>query len=205
MDPIGLAVGLIGLAGLFSTCLGAVERFDSWRNFTDDSRLMRTLVEGQKLRLKRWGHVVGFDNGVVSAAHHEALDDPQILAMIRMNLLEIQSICDKVDGNTSHTVAKDVDDAHLLQRPPNARPGLLPESRRLKMKWALRDKAKFTSKAQTLAFLVQNLHDVVPLGEVHSKASSPQGAFVSSAEGKCLSIVDLRDRLILPIRFVAAQ
>lgn len=73
------------------------------------------------------------------------------------------------------------------------------------MKWALRDKAKFTSKAQTLAFLVQNLHDVVPLGEVHSKASSPQGAFVSSAEGKCLSIVDLRDRLILPIRFVAAQ
>ena len=161
MEPVGLAVGLVGLAGLFSTCLDAVDRFDSWRNFADDSRLLQTLVEGQKLRLKRWGHAVGFDHGVVSEKHHSALDDPKMLAGIRGNLLEIRNICSNVDATLPNNLEN--------HSPAQPRANLPLESRRVKLKWALRDKAKVTEKVQMLSTLVQNLHDLVPLGDARAE------------------------------------
>lgn len=33
MDAVGLAVGVVGLAGLFSTCLDIMDRFDSFKEF----------------------------------------------------------------------------------------------------------------------------------------------------------------------------
>lgn len=163
MEPVGLALGVVGLAGLFSTCLDAVERFESWRNFKGDSRLVQTLVQGQKLRLKRWGHAVGIDLGVVSARHHHALDDPQMLAMIRMDLLEIQSICTNVDSKLPNAIDAKVEKVHGLESSATPRSSVFPDSKRRRMKWALGDKAKFTTQTQTLASLVQNLHDLVPV------------------------------------------
>ncbi|OAQ98280.1 hypothetical protein LLEC1_04056 [Akanthomyces lecanii] len=98
MEPVGLAVGVLGLAGLFSATLDAVERFESWRNFKDESHLVRTLLEGQKLRLRLWGSAVGFDDGDVSSNHHEALDDPQIRSMIRTHLSDIKKLCTSADA-----------------------------------------------------------------------------------------------------------
>lgn len=37
MEPVGLAVGVLGLAGLFSTCLEAVDKVQSYRSFGVDS------------------------------------------------------------------------------------------------------------------------------------------------------------------------
>lgn len=104
MEPVGLAVGVLGLASLFSASLDAVGRFESWRNFSDEYHLVRTLLEGQKLRLRLWGRAVGFDNGDVSANHYEALDDPQIRSMIRIYQISRSSApvqgCTRYLGNS---------------------------------------------------------------------------------------------------------
>lgn len=123
--------------------------------------MLQTLVEGQKLRLKRWGHAVGFDHGVVSEKHHSALDDPKMLAGIRGNLLEIRNICSNVDATLPNNLEN--------HSPAQPRANLPLESRRVKLKWALRDKAKVTEKVQMLSTLVQNLHDLVPLGDARAE------------------------------------
>ncbi len=166
MEPVGLAVGVLGLAGLFSTCVDAIGRFESWRNFADESQLVRTLLDGQKLLLQRWGREVGLDNGTLSAEHHEALKDPKILSTIRMHLSEIEKICTNADGTflpAGGINAGQKSGAHSLRSRAQPHPSALPESRRQKMKWAFRDKAQCTMQAQTLMYLVQALRELVPL------------------------------------------
>lgn len=164
MEPVGLAVGVLGLAGLFSSCLDAVERFDSWRNFTDESRTLGTRLEAEKIRLKTWGRVVGFDSGTVSASRHEALEDPQIISIIREHLSAIENLCKNTDGTflpVAGTSARHARRAQALGR-LEAHASAPSESRRHKVRWALRDKAKCTAQVETLRQLVQNLHDLVP-------------------------------------------
>ena len=82
MEPVGLAVGVLSVAGLFSSCLDAVQRVESWRNFADDSRLLGARWGDERLHLKTWGRAGGFDNGTLSHDHHKALDDPQINSIV---------------------------------------------------------------------------------------------------------------------------
>jgi hypothetical protein len=165
MEPVGLTVGVLGLAGLFSSCLEAVERFDSWRNFTDESRTLGTRWETQKLRMKRWGRAVGLENGAVSPDHHEALDDPEIASRVCTHLSVIENLCTNADsafspvartsaGQTRHTL--------LFRGRIQAHPSTPSESARQRVKWALRDKAKCTAQVETLGLLVHDLHDLVP-------------------------------------------
>ncbi|KAK2016068.1 ankyrin-1, partial [Colletotrichum eremochloae] len=63
MEPVGLAVGVVGLAGLFSTCLEAVQKIDSYKNFGRDSRFLEAQFNASKHRFTEWGQAVGFENG----------------------------------------------------------------------------------------------------------------------------------------------
>ncbi|KAH7151968.1 ankyrin-1 [Dactylonectria estremocensis] len=55
MEPVGLAVGIAGLAGLFSSCLEAVEKVQSYRSFGADSQVLDTQFKAEKLRFEQWG------------------------------------------------------------------------------------------------------------------------------------------------------
>ncbi|KAH7124486.1 ankyrin-1, partial [Dactylonectria macrodidyma] len=63
MEPIGLAVGIAGLAGLFSSCLEVVEKVNSYRSFGSDSHVLDAQFKSEKLRLEQWGRAVGLDQG----------------------------------------------------------------------------------------------------------------------------------------------
>ncbi|KAF2188906.1 hypothetical protein K469DRAFT_541182, partial [Zopfia rhizophila CBS 207.26] len=54
MEPGGLAVGTVALASLFGTCLEALEKFDSYRDFRTDSRHLTTQFKADKLRFEKW-------------------------------------------------------------------------------------------------------------------------------------------------------
>lgn len=97
MEPIGLAVGVLGLAGLFSACLDAVERFDSWKHFSEESRTLSSRWETQKVRIKRWGQAVGIDNTEATPEQHEALKDPKIASTVREHLSIIENLCTNAD------------------------------------------------------------------------------------------------------------
>ncbi|RYP23453.1 hypothetical protein DL767_008810 [Monosporascus sp. MG133] len=157
MEPVGLAVGILGLAGLFSSCLEAAEKVHSYRAFGSDSHTLNAQFKAEKLRFEQWGRAVGFDQGKLSADHHHALDDPDTSLAARDLLLIIQNICDTSDN---FPLAK-----HGLfltshgQQPSRSASS---ESKRHKIAWALRGKGERNDQVKLFGRLVQQLHNLVP-------------------------------------------
>ncbi|KAH8669300.1 ankyrin-1, partial [Ilyonectria robusta] len=55
MDAVGLTVGVVGLAGLFSSCLEAVDKVQTYRSFGPDSHVLDTKFKATEVRLEEWG------------------------------------------------------------------------------------------------------------------------------------------------------
>lgn len=70
MEPVGIAVGIMGLAGLYSSCLDAVARAKDYKTFETDSQTLNAQFEADRLRFQRWGRDVGLERGQLSAGHH---------------------------------------------------------------------------------------------------------------------------------------
>ncbi|KAH6952432.1 hypothetical protein BKA56DRAFT_425419, partial [Ilyonectria sp. MPI-CAGE-AT-0026] len=74
MEPASIAAGLVGLAGLFSSCLEAVERAQSYRSSGNDSMNLDVQFNAAEIYLENWGRSVGFNGGKIYNKHHPALD-----------------------------------------------------------------------------------------------------------------------------------
>ncbi|KAH7140872.1 prion-inhibition and propagation-domain-containing protein, partial [Dactylonectria macrodidyma] len=155
MEPVGLAVGIAGLAGLFSSCLEVIENVDSYRDFEHDSRSLAAQFDADKLRFEQWGRSIGVEKGQLAERHHHALDDPEVLSMAKELLYMIMKI------------SKDSDDAFPRRgrttNPIRPNDTVQTESKRQKLAWALRGKRKRTAQVEQFSILVQQLHSLVPL------------------------------------------
>lgn len=164
MEPVSLAVGVIALSSLFNSCLETLDTFDSWRDFGGDWRFLAARFKAEKLRLEQWGQSVGFELGGLLDDHHKALDDPRTLSTVKELLAAIQDVCR--NGDIAYPLsASGVDTrptkdgmsmkSHSLQNAPL-------ESKRFKLKWVLRDKAKQITQVEQFGLLVEGLHNLVP-------------------------------------------
>ncbi|KAH6956217.1 prion-inhibition and propagation-domain-containing protein, partial [Fusarium avenaceum] len=176
MEAVGLAVGLVGI---FSTCLEAVQRIDSYKTAGRDTRLLRAQLNATMHLFERWGDSVGIGKGKLSDNHHPALDDPKTFSVIK-NLLE------SFEEFSAATTTHDATSPNAIQRVPSLQ---LPDpptknaskaSRWQKTSWALRGKLKQTNHVEALATLVSELYTVV----------SPETAVVASVGPKPLATTD---------------
>ncbi|KAF6844647.1 ankyrin repeat domain-containing protein 52 [Colletotrichum musicola] len=163
MEPVGLSVGIAGLAGLFSTCLDAVQRFDSYKNYGRDSRSLAAQFDADKHRLEQWGQAVGINTAKLSDTHHPLLDNQKTLSLVHRLLVSIQDFCSSADDAIEQQPLL-VDGEFptnklLFARPRQEAPT---DSKWRKLAWALRGKTKRTDQVQTFALLVQCLYNVVP-------------------------------------------
>ena len=98
MEPVGFAVGIVSLVGLFSSCLEAVEIFENYRSFANDSQVMEVQFHTQKVRLEQWGRYVGLKKDALSPNHHPALDDTETATAVKNSLVVIEDICQNFMG-----------------------------------------------------------------------------------------------------------
>ncbi|KAH8670344.1 ankyrin-1 [Tricladium varicosporioides] len=77
MEPIGLTVGVIGLAGVFSVCLDVIEKVDSYKDYGVESRSIVALFEGYKYLFKKWAQDVGINNPESNNNHYNQLDNAE--------------------------------------------------------------------------------------------------------------------------------
>ncbi|KAJ5963696.1 uncharacterized protein N7479_003572 [Penicillium vulpinum] len=165
MEPVSFAVGLIGLAGLFSTCLDAVGRFDSWKDYDSEFASLVAQFKAQKLRLIRWGLAVGLEDDEISYEHNALLDDPKIESTVKDVLFAIDAVCrDEDKAFLTSKLGKDeapTKDQLFHRQAPR-------ESKRQKLGWVLRTKAKRIAQVDRFSKLVETLHDLVPI-------ENPQG------------------------------
>ena len=168
MEPVGLAVGIVGLAGLFSLCLDVIEKVETYKDFGTDSQSLIAQFEADKLRFKRWGEKVGFKNQKLSDDSHKDLDDSETMASIRKILSSIQELGSSADGTqaTLQTALKPDQKYSLGSVLPSEgrlkhRREPTPTSRRNKLAWTFRRRAKFVNQVQQFGALVQTLYNLV--------------------------------------------
>ena len=157
MEPAGLAVGILGLVGLFNTCLDILDKFDSWRDYGSESRSLTAQFKAHKIQLERWGLAVGLGKDGLSDQHDKILDDPHTLLTVNELLSAIRDIC-RYDDNAV-TKSKPISDKNAHSRAQL-------ESKRQKLSWALRDKPKRIAQVAQFSSIVQTLHVLVPTGGV---------------------------------------
>ncbi|KAH6985401.1 prion-inhibition and propagation-domain-containing protein, partial [Ilyonectria destructans] len=163
MEAVGLTVGVVGLAGLFSSCLEAVDKVQTYRSFGSDSHVLDTRFKAAKVRFEKWGRRVGFEETMRSEDHHPALDDRDISAAVQDIFQIITTLCDASDASTHYTSramtpSDDVSLGSLRPRPHG--------TRRRKLVWTLWGKTERTDQVELFEKLVQQLHNLVPVDAV---------------------------------------
>lgn len=89
MEPAGLVVGVVGLAGLFSACIDCFELVQRGRYHGKDYLLLETKYTNQRLRLTSWGRACGFldPDGI-----DDRLEDEQTTAAIKATLVHLKTL-----------------------------------------------------------------------------------------------------------------
>lgn len=165
MEPAGLAVGALGLVGLFSSCLEVVEKVDSYRDFNQDSRSLSAQFDAEKIRFQRWGRAVGLEQGKLSDDHHAALKDAQTLSMTKELLFLIQEILGDTDAISKPSVlvaAKSAKNTFFSKNHVQPYRDISTESKKRKVAWSLRGKGRRTAQVERFGDFVQCLHNLVP-------------------------------------------
>ncbi|KAF5604015.1 ankyrin [Fusarium pseudocircinatum] len=153
MEVTGLAVGVVGLAGLFSVCLDSLSRFQTYRESNSETHVLDTRFRAVRARFEQWGVSVGISNGRLQPDHHRGLDNKETANLIE-SILQI--------------IAKTICDESILQR-SRTRPrsqsgqlGSLSQSRGKRLKWALGGKESRHEQVDIFEKLVQQLHNLIP-------------------------------------------
>ncbi|KAM6517781.1 hypothetical protein FSOLCH5_006549 [Fusarium solani] len=174
METAGLVIGVAGVAGLFNSCLEAVDKVQSYQTFGTDSHVLDTRFKVARARFERWGPGVGIEQGKLLPDHHSALDDKDTSTVVTDVLhIIIKAICDASNAPPRRTRAAGPgdDDSSGLHRPY----AVTSESRRRKMTWAFWGKVGRTEQVELFEKLVQELHNLVPpnTGESTRRAHKP--------------------------------
>ncbi|KAF5540016.1 ankyrin repeat domain-containing protein [Fusarium mexicanum] len=156
MEPVGLAVGLVGL---FSTCMDVMQRVDSYRTAGRDSRQLDAQLNATMHLFERWGDGVGISKGKLSDNHHPDLDNPRTYAVTKGLLNSIKDFSatsnDPPSPGGLQKTASFPTSGDITSHVPKI-------SKWQKTAWALRGKLKQTTHVQALAGLVSDLYSVVP-------------------------------------------
>jgi ankyrin repeat protein len=62
MEAAGLAIGVIGLVGIFGACMDVVDRIDAYKDFGVEFRGAIARFEADKIRLQKWAAEVGIQD-----------------------------------------------------------------------------------------------------------------------------------------------
>jgi len=174
MEPVGLAVGVAGLAGLFSTCIDCFNLVQRGSNLRRDFPLCETKFSNQRRRLWAWGRACGlsddstFDETLwdddVRVAVSETLD--QIAALFKHHTTLSRRYCPSISkpGETKSVTpaalcalflrlrSTSLADPASLVRPAARRPAI-----RAAVRWAIGDKESFSGLVQDLKELIDGL------------------------------------------------
>ncbi|KAK4668989.1 Rho-related BTB domain-containing protein 1 [Podospora pseudoanserina] len=84
-ETAGLAIGVIGLAGLFTTCAGCYQLVRRGARLERDFKLLETKFDNQELRLLSWGKACGL-SGMGMEQYDKRLDDPVLRSRVTATL-----------------------------------------------------------------------------------------------------------------------
>ena len=188
MEPIGLGLGIVSLAALFSSCLECFDYVQLGRSFGEDYGKCLLRLDVARLRFSRWGASVGLGPQVTQ---HEDLVVQEREHLLAQRLLEEIKHCfetaEKFSGQyKERALVRDADVSALAVA--DTETDLGPEYRYLhttmrelaskrqghtsfarKTKWALYEKRKFDAMIDDVSCFVKELVELFPSQEQQQK------------------------------------
>ena len=99
-DPASLTLGLVALAGLFSTCVECFNYVNSARSLGREYELLATKLKVEETRFLIWGDVVGILK-IADQEHDPILDSPSVRKAVGRILNRVQDIFKNTDSLVS--------------------------------------------------------------------------------------------------------
>jgi len=94
-EPVGIALGVLGLAGLFSATLEAWSFVDSGRAHARNFSLLRTKLDNQRILFVIWAKRMGFGS---DEGYDKRLEDPLVAGAIEQTFNHIQLLFSDTDS-----------------------------------------------------------------------------------------------------------
>lgn len=161
MEIAGLAVGL---ASLYCTCIEAVHRVESYKNFETETGQLSAQFKADKAIFQRWADKVGIRHDKLSDTYDRRLDNPGIASAVREVLLSLQRILEATDG-AQNKFRHNNTNKSLSSRGSTFAQGShavsTSSSRKDKLFWALGGKQKFTTLVNIFSTLVEKLENLI--------------------------------------------
>ena len=156
-EAVGLALGAVALASLFTTCVELFDLFETGQNHGNDFHLACIKLELLRVRLVSWGGLLH-----ITEPGGEDLDLraqwPWKSEVVFGCLWEIQRIL----GDSDVLANK----YKLVERPVSVRKRAV---------WAIRDKDRFAALVQDISFLIENLEKVTKSTYPLVRMTTPSG------------------------------
>jgi hypothetical protein len=145
-----------------------INKVESYRNYSIESRYVTDQFEADKLLFKKWATSVGIVDGKLGGMHHADLDADTVF-MVEKILWSVQEIFSTTEVTISH-FNPGPDDGHKSSgNNPRFSQGCIKNpkshtstSRRHKFEWTLIGKTRFIMQVQHFGALVNKLYSLVP-------------------------------------------
>lgn len=173
MEAAGLAIGIMGLCGLFDAILNMTERLRSYKTHDKDKHRVETQLAGHKQALERWACDVGLADGTVAASHSRRLDDAEtrriVEALLHIMNDELREFLDanSPDHASAAPASTDSDGARPSwdwRKKPPSYPKLKDKMNKKLSKagWALGGKGGSEEKEAIMRHAIDQLRILVP-------------------------------------------
>jgi len=181
MEPAGLAVGGVALAGLFNNAVDCFEYVQLGKNFGKDFQTSLLKLDDARLRLSRWGKTVGLSGEI---ADLQSLESTQLSAeavpkaeRLLGQILDLFADAERVSGKfKSHAaigdpsllvldVQADMDSLHQTLHEKMRSLSIIRQNKtplRQKVKWALYERKNFDRLIADVIELVNMLAETFP-------------------------------------------
>lgn len=181
------------LIGLFSTCLDVINKVDSYKDFGFEFRSIIAQFDADKLLFQKWGQNVGIDKDKLKDYHHKDLDNPETALIVEKILSNIQEIFSGTESTLPNLqpmaeagLRSSLDEAPFPRGRAEHQRFQASTSKRSRIGWTSRGKAKFITQVQQFGALVQRLHTLVPPDLMRRTANVYEGLardFLGSSNG----------------------
>lgn len=165
MEALGLVVGI---AGLFGTCLDVLDRVSDFRDANRDWAAIYIVFQADRTRFRRWGSAVGISSRKATEDHHPALDDRATAETVHAHLSQLQAILteaeskgwdhllEKEDGITD--VSGGIGQANNAISMPTYK-----SSKYRRLMWSLRDARKHATRCEQFHKILESLLSLIPV------------------------------------------
>lgn len=184
-EATSLAIGVAGLAGLFSSCLQAFSLFHASRAYGRDCEVLLTKLDVEKTLLLQWGNRVGLlttcntnDGNDWRNQQHICSAIERILKCVILLLTDSEKLRSEYGAIPDSLAVGTLEDTVALSsgrmssfinsyREFQARIGIRQDNASLlqKTRWAIRDRDKFSSLISELGCFIRFLNELVPASE----------------------------------------